>query len=558
MKPNTTPMLVAWSLLGSLLVSLAYWIYLPQLAIDGQVVLLMLMALGAGGIALATLRALDGRGGNGVLMLVSIGLLLALAFTNMSVARSASYFGLLGAEKTQSFESELPILDLKDAPLVSAEMALLAARRRLSEVQALGSVAEVRQVKKQVIHGRLTWIGLLEHRGPAAWFQQHTTPGYVLVSANDPSNVELVTAIDGKPLALRYLDSAYFADDAERHVRMSGHVTEALAGFMPEIDPQGRPYLVITSLAHRVGFFGDDAKGVLTLDVQSGEVKSYDMEHIPEWVDRVHVMEQIIEQVRDRLEYVHGWFNPSKQDELRISGRTSVIYTQGGSHYLLGLTSASREGGLVGFLSVDARTKEVVRHEIAGVVEENAAHAAENVNPEKHYTATPPLPFMVAGTPAYVMMLRDSNGVARSFGIVAIRDIQHIAVSDTLSSTVRLFQTRGSSGRTSADAGVNQNVATLTARVQRIAAEVRGGNTSYALILEGQRNALFVADASLSEDLSVTRDGDTVTIAAADNGSRVRPVLSFSNPTLTSLSAHTPLRASKPASPAKPQSAEPN
>jgi hypothetical protein len=345
--------------------------------------------------------------------------------------------------------------------------------------------------------------------------------------------VALVTEIGGKKLRLRYLPSAFWSESAMRYLRLHGYASAGLTDLSPEIDETGRPYLVVSTFTRRIGFAGRDATGVVTLDVQTGEIKAYPTAQAPAWIDRIQPEEFVRDQLDDRLEYVHGWFNPSHTDRLSISGDLDVIYASDGrAHFFAGLGSTAREGGLVGFVLVDSRTKAVLRYNLAGVTEQVAQAAAEGVIPEKRYSATNALPFLVDGVPAYVMALRDGTGIPRAYGIVDIRDYQKVAVAETLDAAVRLFQARLNLDRTHSDASAQADEIRLTAKVLRVGVEVRGATSSYVLVLEGQPGRLFTADVNRAEDLSVTQAGDTVEIRTLLTEHRTQPIFEFRNLTL--------------------------
>lgn len=541
---STTTLAVILGGFFTILLGAFYYAATPQIAFDAPIVVTFGFFLG-----LFLFVSPFFLKGSLKLFLVGAVLIGLTTVPSCSMFNAARYHALLGEEKVEPFEAQLPHLELKEAPLVSYEMALLAAQRRLSEIPGIGSVTEVTRMEKQIIQGKLTWIGFLEHKRFTAWWNKRTTPGYVRVSAHDPSDVDLITEYRGKPLALRYLNSGYFGDNIERHLRFNGFATDGLDEAIYEVDDEGKPWIVVTTFDRMVGTMGHESNGIALIDVQTGEITRYKRDDVPAWVDRVEPSDFIKEQVEDRLEFVHGWFNPSKTDELRQSGQIDTVYVNGKARYLVGLTSTSKEGGLVGFLSIDTRTKAVLRHQIGGATESVAQNAVEHVNPEKRYTATNALPFLVAGTPAYVMTLRDSNGLARAFGIVAIGDVQHVATADTLAAAARLFQTRAAVNRTAIDTGEHDKSARITTKVKRINAEVRNGNTSYTLVLEGQSGRLYVADANLSEELAVTREGDIVEVVGADSGSRIVPLAKFDNQMLAAPAAPEAPAAAPPPAP---------
>ncbi len=533
-------------------VGTAYYVITPTLALDSLgfwfLVFLLLGVPGLGGLLLDLQRKENHRYGAsrgefvpkrvpGLLFscsLVALAAWLVLALASMPMLRSDAYRNLLGVETEKDFSKSLPPIDVNNAPLVSQEMAMRAAEKKLSEIPALGSQARVGQLQKQRIKGELYWVAFLEHRGLFTYLGQGYTPGYVKVSATDASDVELVTEVAGKKLALRYLDSAYFGSNAERMLRFSGYATTGLADFSAEVDDEGRPFMVVTVFDRKVGGRGEEATGVVVLDVQTGQHQFYPVQSAPSWVDRVQPEEFVREQVADRLEYVNGWLNPSNKDKLSISGDVDVVYgSDGEAYFYVGLTSVGRDGGLVGFMLVNTRSKEVTRYSLTGVTEGVAQAAAEGVMPEKKYRATNGLPFLVGGqTPAYVMALQDSTGIARAYAVVDIRDYQRVAVADTLQAAVRNFQSKLNIDRTSVDAASRPNEVVLKAKVVRIGQEVRQGNSTYVFMLEGHAAQLFEADINRAEDLVVTKEGDLVELSTVLNGQRVAPVLSFKNLTL--------------------------
>lgn len=518
-----------------------YYLFTPQLSIDNGVLLFAaFLACVIGGfvaVFVATkVRHSSERAAARPFVIAGLAILLLFAvqsLVTLPMFRANSYQRLLGQAEVRDFKSSLPPLQLTDAPLVSYDMAMRAAEKKLSSVPALGSQAQVGELQKQLVGGKLYWVGFLQHRGFWTWLQTNGTPGYVRVSATDPSDVELVTQVTGKKLQMRFLPTGYFGDDAERHLRMNGYATKGLMDLSPEIDDEGRPFLVATVFERKIGFSGKDAVGVVLLDVQTGTTRYFPVADAPAWVDRIQPAHLMVEQLADQLEYIHGWWNPSHTDMLSISGDMEVIYgTDGRAHFFAGLGSTAREGGLVGFVLIDSRTKAVQRYNLAGVTEQVAQHAAQGVFPEKHYTATNALPFMVEGVPAYVMALRDATGIPRSYGVVDITDYQKVAVSDTLEGAVRLFQSKLQQDRTHVSTQARADEVVLKAKVLRVGMEVRSGTSNYVFVLEGHANQLYTADVSRAEDLSVTQAGDQVEVRTLQAQQRVQPVLQFTNLTL--------------------------
>jgi hypothetical protein len=538
------PIIIA---LAAVLAGASYYAFTPQLSLASPGLLILLAALTGGvGVIGQSLQYERRNGGPAVLFFGACALcivaLLGGMVMSMPMLHAEAYHNLLGQEKDKEFKHSLPPIDLENAPLVSSDMAMRAAEKKLSEIPALGSQTKVGHLEKQLVNGKLVYIGFLQHRGLFSWNSQGTTPGYVRVSATDPSDVELVTHLGDKKLAMRYLDSGYFGDDLERHMRFNGYATKGLKDFSPEIDDEGRPFAVVSVFERRIGFDGHDAVGVAVVDVQTGDIKYYPTADVPKWVDRVEPEAFVKEQVEDRLEYVHGWLNPSHKDKLAISGDVDLVYGKDGrAYFFAGMVSTAKEGGLVGFMLIDSRTKETTRYTLTGVTEPVARAAAEGVLPEKHYSATNALPFMVEGVPAYVMALKDSTGIARAYGIVSIADYQKVAVGDSLVDAARKFQNQLNRDRTQLDAGERPDEMRVKGTVTRIGSEVRTGTTNYVLMLSTSGKHLYTADINRSEDLVVTKEGDLVEIRTLSGEQHTRPILEFKN-----LTVQPPTAASAP------------
>lgn len=436
------------------------------------------------------------------------------------------------------FSEVLPPLDAKNAPLVSRLTADRMAAKTLSEIPALGAQVEIGVLEKQLIGGKLYWVGLLEYKSHLSWLNRSGTPGYVKVSATDASDVDLVTKVDGKELNLVYLTSASFHQDAARKIYNSLKWTSFFTDLSPEIDDRGMPYIVASIIEPTIGFGSSKTIGTAVLDPQTGVVTQYGLTDTPAWIDRLQPESIVTSMVEDRLEYLHGWFNPSKKDLLKVSGPADLVYgADNRAYFYYGLTSAGNDkSGSVGFMLVDTRTAEATRYSYSGATERMAQLAVEGVNPEKKYDATNALPFLVDGVPSYVMALEDRSGIVRAYGVAEVQDSQRVAVADTLPAAVRAFQSKSRVNRTGLPGTGVSTTTTLKTTVARIASEVRQGNTQYTLTLTDKGGTLFTADVNRSEYLAITKQGDIVevTVDGADEVSQ--SIVEFKNLTILAAS----------------------
>ena len=468
-------------------------------------------------------------------LLAAVIVIFAMFASTAPVIHHEKYLKLLGDQTTTTeFHDVLPPLDYKQAPFVSQAMAKQAMQKKLSEMGALASQVELSKPVKQLVNGELVWVGFLEHNGFFKWNKDRATPGYVVVSAHNPSDVKLVTEQKGKPLAMRYLKSAYFGDDVQRHLYMSGFASVGVTDLVPEIDDTGRPFYVATLYENTVGFSGGNTIGGVTVDVQTGEIQRYTLANLPSWVDRVQPEEFVKEQMADRGDYINGYFNFSDEGRLKVSGDLDLVYGLDKKAYWVGgMTSKGNNNGVSGFYMIDSRTKAVRWFTVGAISQASAESAVEGVVREKKYDATNPLPFLVEGVPTYMMALQDSEGIARGFGLVDMRsNSQVIAVGDTLSSALRSYLTKHSTDKVSAEVPGAAKAAMLNGTVVRIASEFRNSQTTYYLTVNvGGKvlESIFTGSSDLTEELVLTKPGDSVTISYRDNDTRVKGISSFKN-----------------------------
>jgi hypothetical protein len=469
----------------------------------------------------------------GAWVIALLALLLVWMLTTSAIIRADSYRDLLGNAAATDLGRALPPINIDQAPLVSKDMALHAMQKRLSELGPRGSQLSVAPPVKQLVAGKLVWVSFLDHSGFFKWYKDSATPGYLVVSAHDASDVRLVMEVGGKPLRMQYLQSAYGGDNVERHTYASGLFAVGLGAFEPEIDDDGTPFYVSTTYAHRVGFSGSDATGVVTVNTITGDVRRYSLGKEPAWIDRVQPEDFVREQMESHGRYVHGFINLNEEDVLRVEGDLDLVYgADGRAYWVSGMASTGKNSGLAGFYFVDSRSKAVRWFTAPSITQESAAHAVEGVMREKNYSATNALPFLVSGAPTYVMALRDDKGILRAFGMVDMRNINVMAVADTLAATLRSYQTKRSVNRVDADIGGAAQTVDLAGKVVRIASEFRNNQTMYYITLEPGdkfRGAIFTGSSDLSEELVLTKPGDQVKLSFSASDTRVVAVSKFHN-----------------------------
>lgn len=420
--------------------------------------------------------------------------------------------------------SVLPELDVKHAPLVPFDAAYLSATQALSQVPALGSRFRVGDLQKQRVGDSLEWVGFLEPKGFFSWFSSDGTPGYVRVSATDASDVELVTSLGGKPLGLRYTDSSYFGNSLDRKLFFHDPLAR-YEDMSPEIDDSGRPFYVVTRFENNVGFFNHKIVGITILDPQTGEATDYDLNHVPAWVDRVYPQIEVLEQVQNWGQFVHGRFNFSGLDKMLPSSVDLVYSKDGEPYFAIGLSAKDSDTGVQGFLFVNTRTKAVARFDATGISEARAQDAAENVFAAQRYRASNAIPFLINGEPTYVMSMSLSNQIV-AYAMVSMSSYERVATGKTPTEAYNAFSSLVGSAGLSVKGAVATK--TLIGVVDRIAQNAKSG--LFALRLSHNPGVFFVSP-DLDDEVVLTQPGDNVEIEVSE-GSVRKTVISFKNNSL--------------------------
>ena len=495
--------------------------------------------------------------------------------TTWSFFHADSYRRLLGEPVVSQFETDVSPVNISKIRRVDQELAHALGSKRIEEQPGLGSRVDLGTMNIQALNGcfsikdgnntehnlcfenDLVWVGPLNHSGIGKWWNNSTTPGYVIVSATDPNIIHLVTAIksgaksDGEKSAgrmgaestqasgfesikLRYLlAGSYFGDDLVRQVRTSGFASTGLNDFSFEIDNAGKPYWVITRFERTIGFSGDDARGVVIVDAQTGVSKSHTIADAPAWVDRIQPEAMVTEQIDDWGMFVNGWMNSwlGKTDIVKATPGMSLVYgADGRSYWYTGIQSSGSDTGTNSFVLVDTRTKEVRRYMVSGANEVAAQGSAENAPGvrEAGFKGTFPILYNISGEPTYFLTLKGGDTLVKMFAFVSVKNYESVGVGTSIQAALRDYQNVMIRG------GQSLNLQDLTTQ-ERIEAHVTNivqiGDTFY-LLLDGQTGVEFYGTSDVSPELKWTKPGQKVVVVVQRGESRSLQIYSFDIPSL--------------------------
>lgn len=415
---------------------------------------------------------------------------------------------LIGKIEEMDFSSQIEYIDINQLPTIDKELAYKLADKKLGEISSLGSQVTVGELTLQSVNGQLCYVAPLEHSSFLKWFSNRQgTIGYIKVSAKNQNDVELVTKLDGKDIKLKYLNSAYILSDLNR----AAYFRDMKAGhtdYTFELDDSGRPYWVITRYDTGVGITEAKAIGALVMDAQTGESTVYDINNLPNWIDRIQPMGYINRYINKWGNLVHGVLNFTDKDKLQTTtNKMNIIYNKGICYYYTGITSVGSDESLVGFALTNTRTGETKMYKTAGATEEAGMKSAEGKVQQYGYKATFPYLINIQNDPTYFMTLKDSNGLVKQYAMVNVKNYNTVGVGDTLQATLNKYLEGLTNTSISLESGNQEEE--IKGEVERMGLVIKEGTSIYDIKLKNNDN-IFSVSTETSREVALTKVGDNV------------------------------------------------
>lgn len=448
----------------------------------------------------------------------------AISIFSMFIFNYKAYRDQLGTPEKSEFTNTVQPLALDQLPIVDKDLAWELADKKVGENPGMGSQIIVGKPVIQQVAGKLVWAVPLEHSGFFKWLKNRKgSAGYVVVSATDVNDVKLITQYK-----IKYQENAYLFDDLNRHVRLfKGGIFRGLTDYSFEIDDSGQPYWIITNYKNRWLFSLPEAQGVLIVNATTGETKSYKINEVPEWVDRVQPEEMIIQQIKNQGEFVHGFLNFSNQDKFRPSNGHIIVYNDSNCYLFTGLTSVGSDEAAIGFMMINMVTKESKLYQMSGATEIAAQQSAQGKVQQYGYHASFPMIINLDGKPTYFMTLKDNAGLIKQYAFVSVANYTNVGTGENITAALRNYrQVMNEGGMPMINGNETEKI---TGTILRIAGENLENSVTYKFILQEDPKLIFTAAYDISNELSLTQPGDKVTIEYIKSEEGICPVTLFDN-----------------------------
>ena len=433
---------------------------------------------------------------------------------SLEMFHASSYQKQLTVDKEADFFEDNKTISYQSIPVVDRDSAMRLGDRKMGEIVDYVSQFEVVDSYDQINYeNKPHRVTPLEYSDLIKWFtnRKEGLPAYIKVDMVT-QDAEVVRLKEG----MKYSQSELFGRNIDRHLR-ANYPTLMFESLAFEIDDQGIPYWIAPSYEYKIGIFGGaDITGAVLVNAVNGEHQYYDIDKVPNWVDRVYPAELVSRQLENWGKYGKGFFNTlfSQKGVLRQTTGYNYVALDDDVFYYTGLTSVSKDASNVGFALINLRTKESKYYNISGAEEYSAMSSAEGQVQHLGYKATFPILVNAGGEPSYFMSLKDSGNLVKKYAFVSVENYQIVATGDSVAEAEKAYYALlAQNGKIKEE---KFEAKKLEGAIVQISEAVKEGNSTYYFKVEGD-NTIFIADISLSDVLPLAKVGDKVKIEYVDN-----------------------------------------
>ena len=458
-----------------------------------------------------------------------IGTLMSLSLFPGNAAKYATVLNTVDHD----FASDIQEVNYSEIPVIDRDSAILLGNREMGSIPEYVSQFEISSLYSQINYqGTPVRVSPLGYADLFKWFTNRGSgiPAYALVDMTT-QDAQIVTLGDN---AIFYSQSEPLARNIDRYVQLK-YPFYMFDEKSFEIDEDGHPWWICPVQKRTIGLFGGTTiDRVVMVNATTGECTDISIDEVPEWVDRAYPAELLIEQYNWSGAYKDGWLNS-------WLGQKNVVQTTPGTdgnvgyNYIAkdddvwvytGVTSATADNSIVGFVLVNQRTAESHFYSVAGATEESAMQSAEGQVQNLRYTATFPLLINVANQPTYFMALKDSAGLVKKFAMIDIQRYQNVAVGDTVAECQKSYEALLATNGVDTGDSTPTDVKQAKGIIATMAQAVIEGNSHYYVTLQGDSSIYDFPLPGMLEIVAYSA-GDEISFTYIDAGTTALPAQSI-------------------------------
>lgn len=389
------------------------------------------------------------------------------------------------------------------------------------------------------IGNKTYWVAPLQHRSD--WLQfigsVGESVGYVKVEAeNETPAVEVLT-----DKTLRVLPNGWWDHNFVRYVYKRGYHLGEIRDAGIEIDDAGHPYMTATYTVPKFVIGGEVMTKLIVVDATTGEIKDYDPEKAPAWVDRTLPAEL-------GKEYANWWGHYSHKDvhwlqstlyggvnQKEVADVDLVFNESNQSVYSMPMSSVNNaDGSATGFLLYSTRENKAVYYPgmkgipVGPVVENTFSGTERNV---KKYEVKQIQLYAINGEPTYVAIYTHDQGTkGETFAAIGFMHAKSVSTNNVIyASSVEEGLEQYSVWLASVSKSVEET--SLSGEIFRVGRYIQNGAETFVFKLVNDGRT-FSIKASSSGDLPLLSAGDRVSFKFVETGTGRSAVSHFRNLTI--------------------------
>lgn len=493
-----------------IIVGIYYYVALPAINIHSSetwfFIFVLLVAIAVAYVGRKRITAREIKENKGLRLIASLILVLGVIYLAGSLLSSpivnAKKYQKLMAVEEGEFTEDVEELSFDKIPLLDRDTAMILGDRKMGSMVDMVSQFEVDDIYTQINYkDNPVRVSPLRYASVIKWFtnQSQGIPAYIRINMATQTT-ELVKLEEG----MKYTNSEYFNRNIYRHLRFA-HPTYIYGGLSFEIDDTGVPYWVAPVKKYNIGLFGGETVGKVVLcNAITGEIKTYDIENAPLWIDRAYAADLLVELFDYYGTLKHGFINSvlSQKDCLETTDGYNYLALDDDVWMYTGVTSVNGDQSNVGFMLSNQRTMETKYYKVEGATEASAMSSAEGQVQNLKYVATFPLLLNISDEPTYFIALKDDAGLVKKYAMVNVQKYQIVAIGDSVSQCEENYlELLLSNGVKEAEKDTRQ-VKNISGKITKIAQAVIEGTSHYYLMVEGSDD---IFDISVVDYIDVVR-----------------------------------------------------
>lgn len=442
-------------------------------------------------------------------VILGLGVVYLLGSLFSSPIINAKKYQKLLTVKEGEFTEDIEELSFDKIPLLDKDTAEILGDRKMGSMVDMVSQFEVDSIYSQINYqDNPVRVSPLRYANLIKWFTNRSNgiPAYIRINMANQTT-ELVKLEEG----IKYTTSEHLNRNIYRHLRFA-HPTYIYGELSFEIDERGVPYWIAPVKKFNIGLFGGETVGKVVLcNAITGDMKTYGIKDVPEWVDRAYSADLLVQLFDYYGTLKHGFFNSvlSQKDCLMTTDGYNYLALEDDVWMYTGVTSVNGDQSNVGFVLSNQRTMETKYYKVEGATEASAMSSAEGQVQNLKYKATFPLLLNISGESTYFIALKDDAGLVKKYAMVNVQKYQIVAIGDSVSQCEENYLELLFSNGVKEVEKDTREIKKTTGKITKIAQAVIDGTSHYYIMVEGSED---IFDVSVVDFIDVIRceEGQTV------------------------------------------------